>query len=805
MSKSKDGMKKIKHGLFLLGCLAVYGLLIYLLVFFVSKSGVYPAGENAMLHLYKGDFLLEQIQKKHWLPRWDANWYNGTDTRGYWAPLSAYVLAFCQWVGGKNIWNGYLFFIAGNFLCGAICWLSEGLRRGRKWMGAVLGALWFFMPANLYTLFQEGNLPQSICSVILPFFLFSLYGYLYENRWSCLPKAVICLWMLFGFHLGYALFVMVAVFLFLALYVIPGEKKKRAGVLFVTLLLGGLAAGGSLFVYGNTTGISFDVKEIIEMCYQNPMITIHPLLRQQEGYLHYYVGLAIFILLLFGMLFSQKGMTVWFWTGFLLLFVTASFLSLPLAFACFGIMQWKSLRKPFVGILLLCMVVDVVPSLKLIHGGLKYTVPEDRYETIEENTLIGEAKKITKQRMALLDASTLGAEGAYLVSAGEDGVKATYGSGWEAAVTAENIVQLNQAMQDGNYLYLFDRCVELGNDTVLLCLDQTNGRGEDVEELDIAAKKSGYEVRGENLHYRLYHRDTPACFGLISKYETLGIGTSAPMMAQSFPGIEEREETNLNSYTYEELSQYKEIYLAGFTYTNRKKAETMIKKLSENGVRIVILADGIPEDGNTGLQTFLGVTCQKITFSNGYPELETEEGVLHCDLFPQGYTKWNTVYMKGLQNVQATTQVLDEELAIYGTGENENLVYIGLNLTYHYALTKDVGVGRLLMEAFEMEENALPKREVVPLEIFSQGNTICIKSPKNDVNTTLAYQKAFCGEKDFYEKNHLTYVNKGETVLKVGSPYFVMGLVITAIGGSGTIGILVWTRRKSKKEMQSDG
>lgn len=805
MEKSREEIKKIKQGLFLLGCLAVYGLLAYLLIFFVSKSGIYPAGENTMLHLYKGDFLLEQIKEKNFFPRWDANWYNGIDTRGYASPLLVYVLAGCQWIAGQTIWNGYLLFVAGIFFFGAVFWLAEGMRRGRKWMGAVLGALWFFMPANLYTLFQEGDLPQAICSVILPLFLFSVYGFLYENSWNCLPKAVISLLLLFGFHLGYAIFVTAAIGLFLVLYVIAADTKKKAGILFVTLLLTFLTAGGFLFVYVKTAGVTIDVKEILAMCYQNPTITINPLLRQQEGYLHYYVGLAVCILLLFGMLFSQKGMIVWFWTGFLLIVVAAPFLSLPLAFAFLGFMQWKSLRKHFIGLLLFCMVLDVLPSLKLLHGGLKYTLPEDRYETLVNNTLIGEAKKITKQRMALLDASTLGAEGAYLVSAGEDGVEATYGVGWKSAVTSGNIVQLNQAMQDGNYLYLFDRCLEMGNDTVLLRLDQTNGHGEDSKELDAAAEKSGYEVKGENLHYRLYHRETPDCFGVCSQYETIGIGTSAPMMAQCFPDMEEREETNLNHYSYEELSQYKQIYLAGFTYTDRKKAEALIQKLSENGVRIVILADGIPEDGNTGLQTFLGVTCQKITFSNGYPELETKEGILHCDLFPQGYTKWNTVYMKGLKNVQATTKVLDEELAFYGTGKNNNLVYVGLNLTYHYALTKDEGVGNLLEKAFEMEEDGLPKREVVPLKISRKGNTIRIQSPKNDVNTTLAYQKAFYGENEFYEKNHLTYVKKGETVLKVGSPYAATGLGITAIGGFGTIGFLVWMRKKSKREMRSNG
>lgn len=39
------------------------------------------------------------------------------------------------------------------------------------------------------------------------------------------------------------------------------------------------------------------------------------------------------------------------------------------------------------------------------------------------------------------------------------------------------------------------------------------------------------------------------------------------------------------------------------------------------------------------------------------------------------------------------TSDLDNELEIYGTKYNDNLIFIGLNLTYHYSLTKDEAVG----------------------------------------------------------------------------------------------------------------
>ena len=47
----------------------------------------------------------------------------------------------------------------------------------------------------------------------------------------------------------------------------------------------------------------------------------------------------------------------------------------------------------------------------------------------------------------------------------------------------------------------------------------------------------------------------------------------------------------------------------GFTYDDRAAAEQLITRLSESGVRIVIAADGIPEDRGSRNQSFLGGVC----------------------------------------------------------------------------------------------------------------------------------------------------------------------------------------------------
>lgn len=128
---------------------------------------------------------------------------------------------------------------------------------------------------------------------------------------------------------------------------------------------------------------------------------------------------------------------------------------------------------------------------------------------------------------------------------------------------------LNEALSDGDYLYLFDRCLELGNDTVLVKLSQLKNREIDVMEL------------------------------------------------------------------------------------------------SEAGVRVIINADGTPVNRNLNVAEFLGVTCSSIKFENGYPILYMGEEELDC------------FYDNNLKE------------AFLGTVKNDNIVFVGLNLGYHYVLTDD--------------------------------------------------------------------------------------------------------------------
>ena len=232
-------------------------------------------------------------------------------------------------------------------------------------------------------------------------------------------------------------------------------------------------------------------------------------------------------------------------------------------------------------------------------------------------------------------------------------------------------------------------------------------------------------------------------------------------------------------------------------YEDRNRAEDMVETLSKNGVRIVILADGMPEDRETRSKTFLGVTCNVVQFENGYPILYTKDfGEMDCDLFPRGYSKWVTYYLNGLHNVGGTISDNNVELAFFGTGLNENLCYIGLNIPFYYYLTQDVNAEKLMQWVMGMDPGVLPGREIYPMAISYGNNEIAIDSEADFLNTGLSYHDCFRSDQEIFTDNNLLIVRKGHTQIKITPPYFIEGILVT-VAGLLLLVLLLWYVRRS--------
>lgn len=790
--------------------LAAYGIALT-----VGNSGIYPSGKDTLGHLYQGDVLYRAVQNGDYWPAFDFLWYNGMEMMRYCAPVPVYLLAGCQYIGGSSM-GGFLVFVMFVCFAGAVSWLYVGLKLERPYLGAFLGILWFFMPNNLRTLFYEGDLPKSLCIAILPLFAYWIYDYLKSGRWHLLPRISLCFTWFVLCHSGYAGMVLIAFTLFFMVNMVIYHQWRRQANACFAAVLGYLLAGFWLIPSLTGRTVSSDSLERLADFFQNVFLSVDPAARMHRGSVDAYFGLAAALLAVFGIFLSKKKSMSGFWTGIIILVLSSEtcylvlkilpggeyfqmlrFISIGLCMILFGFLAWDTLKRGWIVLFLTLLVVDVIPSLPLVLGNRSGAAPEERMAYYSDAALIGAAKEMTEQRMALLDESSLGSMSAYLMTGYGKPVASSYGAAEQAAATVTNFKQIDRALEEGNYLYLFDRCMELGNDTVVIQLDFiSNPRKHPVRELDMAAERVGYELMDFNENYRFYKLAEEGTWGTVTEYRAVGIGYDAPGISRQFPMVEETESRNLNDYTFEELQKYDLIYLAGFTYDDKSYAEKLIMDLSEAGVRIVIAADGIPDDRGSREQSFLGAVCNDVSFSQGYPELDTVDGILDTNLFPDGHREWSTVYMNGLKEVWGNVRDENLELPFFGTVKNDNIVMVGLNLTYYYSLTQDEGVGKLLSRAMDLSPEELPKREIIPYTVQYQEKGITLTAEADELNTGLAWHDSFSANREIYGKNHLTYIRSGTTVISFTHPYWKEG---AAVSLAGLVLLLAFTLHRRKR------
>ncbi len=804
-----------------------YVLIGMLVSFLTARSGIYPAGSDTMFYVYRGDLLYNSIKDSgNFYPLIDPQWYNGVQTLRYWSPLSAWILAGCQALAGGGVFDGYLIFVGLMYFFCAIPWMYIGYRHDRPVLGSLIGAIWFFVPNNLFMLYAEGVLARAISMTVMPIFVVAIYDYLKEGSWKKLPTIILSFIFIIMCHVGWAGMVLISVAIFFLFYYILNRKSLKgthrilsvAVSCALSMVICGIWVIPSLI--GGITGI--DSSSVMANFFQPLITSINPISVTSSGVVNRwsdsavnltpYFGFAAFILAILGAFLSKRDSAPGFITAFSICLMTTTaaypilillpgsqylwmlrFISIALTFLFVSLFFWKSLKKWILCVTVGLLTIESFLGIGMLTGKQNWAKPQERYDSLASRTFIDIGKSLTVQRMSRIEPFGGDLESIYIIAGygyKDNTVATSYGQGIQSAAIYNNVVQLNESSEQQCHLYTFDRALELGNDTVLIptCNFKNSLKPVNVNEIDYAARKSGYNLIDSNDNYRLYHldekllEDVDKNFGVISEYRGIGIGRSAPTISIDFPTVEETVSWCINDYTYEQLSQYDIVFLAGFTYTDKAAAEEMLIKLSENGTRIIIMADGIPSDEHTGSRSFLGLECYPIRFKNGYPELDTIDGYLNCDLFPAGYTDWLTVYVNGLDEVWGTLDDFEQDLPFYGTVKNDNIVVIGLNLSYHYALTKDPTVGALLSHAYRVNSYELPQREIVPLQIDYYNDRIEIVSDYDDVCTTLAWHDIFDVDNGAYTKNHLTFVNKGRTVIKLRYPYFWRGLSVTVFG-----------------------
>jgi len=798
VSHAEGGKKSVIAFVISLGFVTVFAIAI---MYVLKGWGNYPSGSDTYCHLYRGDIILQNLREGNFFPLYDPYWYNGVEIMRYWGPLPLYVLAFTEWLGG-DIFAGYIGYVGLLFVTGAVGWLMFGRRLSRIGMGLFVGCIWFFLPENMKVIFYDGNLPRALINALLPLLICFVHDMATKkSAWNFCKTALLFSIITFC-HIGTTLMLVAVLLIYLLIYGKVHKNYKIIGPVLLCVLCGMLLAGIWMMPSFHGSGAGGSNNQVMEGFFQNALLSINPF-PAWNGETLFYFGLSLFLLCVLGIFLGSRETLPGFAVGLIIFLLTTNssydilsklpfssylwmmrFVSLALSFVMAAFLLWKGLKRHFVVFLCLLLVLDCIPVVRYLYSGTENVMTMTQKNDIYgEKVLMHRAKELTGQRMTVFDLSGYGAFAPYYAAGTGRKVLYMFGAGWEGARTAENIVMLNTAVETGKYDYVFDRCIEMGTDTLVFVIDNLQNEEADVEVLIQSGERFGYAVEERNEENILFHKETPECYGVVSDYPYLAVGNAAKQIALLYPSFEEGKSDNLSEYTLEELGGYECIYLSDFTYDDKEEAEAMLTALAEEGVRIYIDMNKIPVDRESNLQELLGVSVQTITYHNSFPVIEYRGKQYKTAGFPEAYKEWKANYLIGLKQITGKSSINNKELAFSGTADNDNIVFLGYNFIYYTELTNDAAARELVGEVFGIAEDEYPEREIVPLRVEYENDRIVIESPKDGVGTTLAdISDIFESDGEYETRNHMITVGEGTTVIRMHYPYFTQGMAVSLLG-----------------------
>lgn len=774
----------------------------FLVMYVLWEHNYYASGNDIWGHLFKSNLLYQNMMKGNYYPLFTEFWYNGIQPYRYWAPLPYYILAGLQYLANGDAINSYFLFAGLSFFVGGAGWLLWGVSTRRMTLCTFIAFLWFFMPENFRVYFCEGNIPRMVTAFLIPYLVYFLWLFVQkEKKWAAGFISVLTALIALS-HLMISAMMGIAAFVFLVFFAFENKKYLRALEAIVSMILGYVLIGIWLVpaLVGGLVGMDPEAStSVMKSLTYSLWSSLNPMNRINGVTDTFYYGISIILISLLGILFAERKGKAGYYTNIIILLCTTPALvpvlsKLPLsqllwmmrfatiayAFFLWSFIEWKNARRYFILALSVLILIDCLPSLLF-----------SRYYTQTRGNFVSElntAKEITKQRVNLLDFSYLGSYPSWELCNGDHAAAYTFGWAWQGAATASNIVKLNTAMENGNYEYLFDRCVSLGDDTVLILKQHVTNKKETKTHLVEAAEASGYYLYSETNEAYIFHFDVVKNFAVQTKYEGIAIGKYAGDIVFPYPAFVGGSD-NIEDYTVKELSGYKIIYLSGFEYNDRKTAEKMVTELADKGVRIVIDMNHIPVVKENKRMYFLGVVAQDIQFNTSYPTLTYRGKNYDTATFPKGFTSWNTKYLDGITNKLGTADYYGQKLTFAGTNENKNIMFLGFNLLFYGMQTQDPSIYQILNNCLQMELNELPKRTIVPITVKYKSNQILIDTVVTGVNTTIAYQDNYRSKDHIVNQDNLLFVTKKHTKITLVYPFLKKG---EAVSVAGIVGILMW-------------
>lgn len=751
--------------------------------FFLYVSGLYLHGDAVYAQLYKLDQVAASMREGALFPLYAENWYNGYEIFRYSPPTVYVIIVMISGIFGADfhisicIFYGIMAFVSmmGFFLFGV---------KQRKIVAAFFaGTAFLLLPSTFTAVVLEGSLDVVMGLALIPGILYFLYSFiLWKNRLAILPFSVMmCLLVLSHYILAIAFGGVLAVYLIFYGMAVKEWKFETAAIGDILLLY--VVMGYFLYpaLSGGLLTRPHSSQWDVELSLGIPILAIAILgliTTDRKRFAGFFLTI-IFCVLSFSVmepvrkLISSPTLQRSYWY---LISITAVLL--------FTLLLWDRLRMLFLLIALCVMVGDGIPLILSLQEG-EYALQDS--EALIDDYLLADAVSWTDNRIALMDMATLGAFPQWYFS--RQGVDSMFGWDYENALTMRNQTSLNEAFFDGFYDYMFDRLLLYGNDTAVI-LKSLLEQGA-YENLTAAAGRNGYEVVAENENVIVFKETAvESAYGVITNYENLAIGESAYYISYIYPSFGSGASDCIDDYTIEELSKYHKLYLSGFTYRDKEKAENMLKELSVKGTEVYIDMQHIPINAVTGKNEFMGAYAQFVQFFEDFPVLENDNGnQFKLDFQAGRYSVWDTVYVSGCEDVIKETAYEDKSHLVYwGQNHDPNVTFMGFNLVYYYLTTHNQDLKRFLDEAMALSSEDLPQPVIAPLQVERDASRIIVRAQDDHVNCNIAGVDALESDRIIAMQENLFVVNQGDTTLRIvhaghGEGMFlsILGIVILGI------------------------
>ncbi len=687
--------------------IALTTLLCYRGILFPTSSEArYPWASDTLGHVVKAEYLRAQMARGHLYPNIFPGWYMGVQMLRYYPPLPYYLLVGLTALSGDSVVaaNWYIVLCA---LVGGLTWLPY--RRWLGWLPATAGgALYTFLPDNVRVALAEGNLPRVLATALLPPATYLLLRALDGERPARVGLSLCLATIVLTHAMMAAIYAACGALLILICWAWRAARSRYALSGIIALALGVLLSGWWLLP-SLTGGITeLDRQAMTEALAVFPLTTyLNPTLRLTNPEV-VYPGAALLLAAtvalfvrqgrdgrsvaltlsgLFGVLISTPGFNALFnalpmhnlfWP---LRFIGVATFYLLLALM-WRLRHWTWGTRPWQPVLLLLLLADGVPSLRLIH--LRPLRPD----------IVAVADRLADLngwREATLDFSRLGSAPSYFFTA-VGGREQVYGWAYQGARTARNVAALNDALRRGYISYVLDRLTLFGTDDVLLL-----HAAPIPSDLPTALGEVGFASAYRGQDTTLYHRDgAPRAYE--ARWPALGIGRGAQNLSFIFPQMIVGGSELVDDYSAEELATYDALFLSGFGWHDRHRAESLVERAARAGVRVLIDLTGVPDDPMAREPHFLGVWGEKITLGRGPLRIIGEGETFTLTPFDAGFPLWQAHAPQGLDVEVWHHEYLGAQSAVlgynvYGTGR---VWFVGLNLPYHALLTRDPVVVKLI-------------------------------------------------------------------------------------------------------------